>query len=300
MEAAYQEALANDRRRRETEMIQRLLTGELNGGGTILPVRPMLAKKRKADAREPKGGKKRKTQVAPLKRRTPADLDPNTKVLAAFADTAYPRNKSAKQNALKKDLKGVPEALKDKVLSDYRLDESLTQKEGTVWVNDKDKIVITSYRGTKVKDLNDLFTDAALLIGAEAHTRHFKRSRAHFANVHDAYKDHKHILTGHSLGGATALHVYEDAKRAGIDIHQVQVFNPGASTTMARKGLKVARDKIFEKETDPMGNKKVFLHHIAGDPVSILSNTRQGEYKVETYEPLKGSGNPHSLNQFLQ
>ncbi len=188
-----------------------------------------LKKRKRVETHLPVAVKKAK-----LEKRKPGALAADTVFLAAMANSAYTRKKEFKKQGVEKVL-GQP-------LHDYELDDRHTNKTMTVWVNHKDKKVVTAFRGTQ--DLNDVAADAALFLGMEKMAPHFRQSLRNFENVADTYPGYKHTLTGHSLGGTTALYTAEHAGK----IRESGRMEPSEKSQSIQKSIENFRPAALDIE----------------------------------------------------
>lgn len=211
--------------------------------------------------------------------RNRGDLDPTIKKYAAFAQSSYVRRRDDKESKLSKHLGDN---------HGYTLDRNLTNKHMSVWVNEDEKEVVTSFRGTNVKDAEDLATDAHIAVGLENMSQRFRRSEREFKTVLDHYDGFNHVLASHSLGATLntrMAHVYRDQV---TDVHN---YNPGSSVSAVLSGLK---NKITGTD-----NSHIHTYHVAYDPISMLA-AGDTSHDVHIIDPLRGSVNAHSLDQFLK
>lgn len=73
------------------------------------------------------------------------------------------------------------------------------------FLNEKKKTAVIAYRGTEFsKDIEDVLTDADMLIREPAQ---FRRAKSYYDYIRNKYKEYNVLLTGHSLGGALACYV---------------------------------------------------------------------------------------------
>lgn len=208
--------------------------------------------------------------------RAEGEIPDRVRELAHFADASYKRTKKGKAKAI------VP-INQDEL---WKLDLHLTTKFHSVFWNDTTQEVVTAIRGTDVKELDDLASDAALAIGMESHNKRFKKERKQYLKILEKYPEYKHILASHSLGGTINTHL---KAHFGDKISEVHNFNPGSGVTAALAGIK---QSITQKKV-----KGVHNYHIVGDPVSHIS--RNGADEDDIFEMRQGTSNPHSLQQFL-
>ena len=111
---------------------------------------------------------------------------------------------------------------------DYKIDEEHSD-EDSVTIVKPDGSVIISYRGTDFSNPRDLLADVQILMGVHSNPLMeplHAWNRFNDANLKYHLVKEKHgepMLTGHSLGGAQALHVARKNNAKSI------VFNPGSS-----------------------------------------------------------------------
>lgn len=102
----------------------------------------------------------------------------------------------------------------------YDIDEELSSANHTVFRNRKTGKAVIAYRGTNPSNRDDLAADYDIARGKREHQRF--NEALHVAKKTQAkYKDVE--VTGHSLGGTQALHVYETL---GV---RARVYNPGSA-----------------------------------------------------------------------
>lgn len=136
------------------------------------------------------------------------DLTPeqmNKAKMVEASRLAYEKDFTAAQTYL--DREGVPNDI----------DVSLSSKASLVLVGD-DGVKI-AYRGTKIKDVSDVTTDAAIAVGVEAHHPQFKSAEEQLTLVTEKYGAPNELL-GYSLGGNKAITM---GNAHGID---TLTFNP--------------------------------------------------------------------------
>lgn len=141
----------------------------------------------------------------------------------------------------------------------YQRDDSLSSKRASVYYN-PDRAII-AFKGTTPTDLEDLDADYAIAIGNQANHYAFKDAEKLYEK---ATKKYKNIgLTGHSLGGAKAIHLHKKHN------NQTTVFNPGTGIL----GLDVGKSTVYKSDND------------------FISDRIKGGNVVK-------KGNSHSLNSF--
>lgn len=102
----------------------------------------------------------------------------------------------------------------------YDLDEELSTDNHSVFKHRQSGKGIIAYRGTDPKNTDDLLADKDIALGQRNHKR-FNEALHVGKRAQKKYKELE--LTGHSLGGTQALHVYEVL---GV---RTRVFNPGST-----------------------------------------------------------------------
>lgn len=102
----------------------------------------------------------------------------------------------------------------------WTVDPELSDINATLFYNHQLEKAILAFRGTNIKNRDDLAIDSDIAFGKRDHTR-FNEAVQRTEKAAGKYKDLN--LTGHSLGGTLALHAYE---KLGTP---TRVYNPGAS-----------------------------------------------------------------------
>lgn len=213
-------------------------------------------------------------------KRKKGELDADTRRYAAFASTAYVRKRGDRVSRLQKYLGESNDG--------FTLNEDLSSKHQTVWVNDDRKEVVTAFRGTDPKDRNDLHTDLHIAVGMEKHSNRFKKTEKQYRQVLDQYDDYKHILSSHSLGATLNTRMAEVYKDEVDEVHN---FSPGSSVNAVLSGVRAS----IKKED----NSHIHSYYAGVDPISMMGKF-DSSHTTHMIEPLKGTVNHHSLNQFLE
>jgi len=187
------------------------------------------------------------------------------------------------------------EQLKAYGLTDWTIDNELSDLNSVVLVNPDDKEMVVSYRGTDPTNISDLIADVGIFTGR--HRSAIEGVRSHFddrfskaskkyENAVEKYPDYKVSTTGHSLGGSQALYIGRK--------HDVpaKVFNAGASFSDIIGGLICKSTETCE------GNEKHTIYTTGKDIISI-SNLFSNEKIVKV--PIKERKDLlyHSLDYFL-
>lgn len=174
-------------------------------------------------------------------------------------------------------------------------DDSLSNRNRSLYYNHETKEAILAGRGTQLKGRNklgDIGTDILIAANLQHLSSRFKNFNKTAKLAREKYGDNL-TLTGHSLAGSTAM--YANSK-LGIP---AQVYNPGVSPGMAKDGIK---KKIFDKLTfglfkDRPVKNNLTIHTTGKDPISILSQL-VANAKVNVVKKKRGV-DAHSLQNFL-
>jgi hypothetical protein len=179
------------------------------------------------------------------------------------------------------------EFLKDNNI-DLEQDNKLSDNEQAVYVDEKDKKVYVSFRGT-TPSTADVVSDTRIVLGTLKRGRRYKKSEELMDDVKDKYKDYDITSSGHSLGARLS---HDISIEKGVKSHS---FNIGSSPVDLPKGFwKYLKCKITPSLCEKVKrNNKV--HHSVGDPVSISSLV--GTADVKYYKPK--SKNVHGIDNFM-
>ena len=126
------------------------------------------------------------------------------------------------------------------LLSDkaWQYQASVSCKEMAAWKNSHTGSVILAFRGTVVNERRDLVSDINQVV-ARIPTQRFRDCLQAARHAIKVLKTKKVQVTGHSLGGSTAIKVGKTLHLPGI------VFNPGTSPLMSTipASIKVIREE---------------------------------------------------------
>ena len=140
----------------------------------------------------------------------------------------------------------------------YKIDNEFSNQYHTVLIDEKNKDVIISFRGTNPTDLRDIKTDINIFKNSKEKDERFNEAVEIFDKVKNEYSDYKFSSTGHSLGGG--LSIYLNEKR-GIDSY---VFNPGSSPLIREKKV----------------NNNVVIYRNSDDIISSGYNTKENKDNI--------------------
>jgi hypothetical protein len=179
------------------------------------------------------------------------------KVCATICDAGYAhyKNKSIYHLNIKTSNKNIkcsmlPESNKEYMAYNYQ------------------SIIIVAYRGTQ-RNYNDMFADINIIVGNHLNIKRFNEAYKFYFLIRKNYPNKKIIITGHSLGGALALHVHNTTNCNTI------VFNPVVGLDSNYKDY----IENIRKESSSK-HENLTTHKIKGDIVSMFSG---GYGKVYEY-----------------
>lgn len=164
----------------------------------------------------------------------------------------------------------INDAIKD---TGYVVDKNKTNKAIIYYKNDKDKKAVIAHRGTVVTHPEDIVSDASLSVGADSKGLEKRRKRTEklFKQTPEDYDIH---MTGHSLGGHTAVDSALRSKHVRNRVKGIHTFN-GAFAPFNKVGKKKIKDL----------DDKVVHHRINGDLVSSVHKISPSIGAVKTYKP---------------
>lgn len=128
-------------------------------------------------------------------------------------------------------------------MGDWRVLKGLTDDNSTVYKNETTGEVVIAYRGTDPTRKGDLAADALIATGLQGTSQRFKEAEKKYKLVKTSFPNAKVTVTGHSLGGAQAMHVNRRFKV------EAEVYNPGYIG-------------------GPIG-RGTTIHSVYGDPISL-------------------------------
>lgn len=167
----------------------------------------------------------------------------------------------------------------------FEIDHGLSDSHRVVFFNPGTKKAVVSFRGTKLTDFGDLYTDYKVLKGEEGNSKRFMNSTYLTRTVVHKYGKENVSLTGHSLGGTQAVKIGQEL---GLQSH---AFNPGIGP---KTGIVQALGKLTKKKN---AHKNVTIYHTGlRDPISALSPLMQGRVK---HVGPRFHSNAHGIDNFI-
>jgi hypothetical protein len=174
----------------------------------------------------------------------------------------------------------------------YHVDKAYSNENRTLFASDTDpRKAVLAYRGTDVKNRNDLGTDALLALHLEGLSARFKNAKRAAQAAQNAYPDL--TLTGHSLGGSEALYASKSLKSPPS---QTVAYSPHVSLfeSFGKKLFNRVHDRFFKpKESQP---SSTYIYKSQLDPVSAFVSPHYDNAHVVTVKQRQLS--PHSLDNF--
>jgi len=165
-------------------------------------------------------------------------------------------------------------------LGEFTLDKGMSNDEFGVWVDENDREVEITLRGTKM-NVSDILSDLSIVFTNEA--GHDEEIVDFLDNVIEKFGDYEMNVSAHSLGGNEIMSVLED--NDFDEINNVRLFNPGLTPT---HNLSAAKDAVQ--------NDKVHFFLNSGDMISntfqsLLPSDRENvHWSKATHNPLTNHG----------
>jgi hypothetical protein len=191
---------------------------------------------------------------------------------ARFARETYQMvEKGSKDDRINK----INENIKD---TGYKAIKDKSNRDVVYFQNDDTKQVHISNRGTSTnskKTKSDITADVLFGLGAEKHSKHFKKTANRNNNlVKQTPKEYEISMSGHSLGGGLANETMKTKKHVRERVKKVDTFN-GAFSPFTKKTSKKLEQELKNKITN---------HRTNNDPVSA-SSVVNSVGKIKTYKP---------------
>jgi hypothetical protein len=209
---------------------------------------------------------------------TKASLEAKMKEFAPFAKAAYGADGSGH---------GYQE------MPGYHIDNRFTNENRILYAsNDDPTKAVYAFRGTDVKNLNDIGTDVLNTVGLQGISARQKNSTRAAIAAQSQYSNL--TLTGHSLGGFEALAAAKSMKSPPA---QTVVFAPHVSyfqNLQDSVANKVHDFFLGRKERQP---SNTFIYKTQTDPVTAYISPHYLNAHISTVKELNPL-NPHSMENF--
>lgn len=167
----------------------------------------------------------------------------------------------------------------------YKIDPEFSNKNRTLYYKPDTNEAIYSFRGTDLKNKNDIATDILLTLGLQDLSSRFKNAKKFTKEAIKKYPNIK--TTGYSLGGSQSLYINSKLGLPSI------TFNPFVNYQNPKRSL---LNKIIYKELikRPV-NENSIIYRTTTDPISSFANLSQA--KVVNMKAKHK--NNHSIKNFL-
>lgn len=185
--------------------------------------------------------------------------------------------------------------IKDYGLTEWTIDDELSDLNSVVLVNPEDKELVVSYRGTDPTNINDLIADVGIFTGRhrsavqgirDQFDDRFSKASRKYESATQKYPDYSTSLTGHSLGGSQALYV---GRKYDVP---ASVFNAGASFSDIVGG-------VICKSTETCEANRQHTIYTTGKDIISISNLFSNEKIVKVPVEERKDLLYHSLDYFL-
>ena len=160
----------------------------------------------------------------------------------------------------------------------WKIDQELSTKEGLVLT--KGNQIRVAYRGTDLKNIHDLATDAAAFAGVEQVAPQMRSSKAQIEDIQRKYNRLPDELLGYSKGGAHALAMGDEFKIPST------TFNP-----------LIGRKQVLSKSEVPHTVIRT-VEDFASTP--LIMTQHKTNYTVKSLNPIRGFGDPKSVHDLKQ
>ena len=151
---------------------------------------------------------------------------------------------------------------------------------------------IISMKGTNPIHVPDLVSDIKLALGKSGTDKQFKQRINTVKDIYRKNPERTYHITGHSLGGSTAIHALATSKSIRDNTASAHLFNTGYT-----KGFhKEQRDKLDAPARKEL-NKKVTHYITNGD---IISNSVKSGSVGKVVEATTDSADKHGIDNFIE
>lgn len=169
----------------------------------------------------------------------------------------------------------------------YEIDESLSNRNRTLYHNKDTGKSVYAFRGTNVKNKADWGTDALLAFGLKDFSSRFRNANKYSKRAIEKYGKDNVAFTGYSLGGSQALYVNS---KHGNETH---AYNPFVGPEQPKANL--LTKGLFSLFKRPVQSNAT-IYKTTLDPISVFSNLSSANVK----EIKPTSKNAHALRNFFR
>jgi dienelactone hydrolase len=180
------------------------------------------------------------------------------------------------------------------VMPGYHVDREFSNQNRILYASDTDpKKAIYTFRGTNIKNWNDIGTDVLNTVGLERYAARNQNAARYAKAAQNKYSDLS--LTGHSLGGEQALYAAKSLKRPPTET-VAMAPHVSWSSSMSDKLFRSVHNLFFGSKKRQPSTTTIFKTE--NDPVSIFANSHYRSSTIATVREVNPR-NPHSMESFL-
>ena len=196
-------------------------------------------------------------------------------------------------------------------VSGYRYIKDKSNDNISVWYNEIQHEYVISHRGTDLNDTEDLDADVSLALGKTKNKRFYdkrtNKTKELIKEIKDVDATAKVNLTGHSLGGSTAITSLND-EYVNKNVEHVYTFNPGVSPIKEKFDGSPGKITNYVVKGDPISNNSIHVGKVVHTKAK-KDNEAMFEMAGELSKVLTGSDylkdivsglRNHSLDNFLK
>ena len=200
-----------------------------------------------------------------------------SKIYALLAAYSYPKRRLTKNNNsyynsfYKRTTRVVN--INSNLLKNYKPISELTTTKFVTFLNNVNKTVVMSIRGTDMKRLfseNDLYTDYLSIYNKHTTRLIYKNTYANLKYIYKKYPNYKVVLVGHSLGGRVSIDLLDSD--LGEKLYEVHVFNASVlPINLYNSAVCNMYKNLTKKQINFCNNrKKLYINIVNKDIISIL------------------------------
>ncbi|MEI6426543.1 MAG: hypothetical protein WCO66_04290 [Candidatus Absconditabacteria bacterium] len=175
--------------------------------------------------------------------------------------------------------------LRNKTIASYILNEKLSTTDAAVYIDTTRQVCIIGFRGTLITNLQDLASDAQIVLDIQGIDPRVKNSLHTYDSCKREYEHFSFRVCGHSLGGTLS---YIVAKHR--EPNKCVVFNPGVSVNTFF--LQMIEDTIKKS----IWTENTQTYKILGDIISTVAFVGHTKvFSIKSKDPLK----LHAMDNFI-
>ena len=194
---------------------------------------------------------------------------------AKFAQAAYKLNTTKNKDARMADA--------DDIIPDGYSTHANSDSNVGLYINHDKKTAVIAHRGTALDQHSrktDVAADLSYALGLEKHSKAFKkRVKKSEKLLNDVPEGYAVDLTGHSYGGATALHTLQKSSKVRNRVNKAHLYNPLMSAFDSKTHTSGNEN---EKDAEANIKNKTTIHRVKGD---IVSMNKSKLTKIKHHKP---------------